>query len=934
MEFDDFKGRFPDALPSGNGYRAKCPAHDDRNPSLSFWLDEKGKIAYKCHAGCSHDAVLSALGLQERDLYTAAARAASGAAKSAHVAATRPGRSIVAEYDYFTKDGKPLVQVVRYDPKGFGRKSPDGKGGWKWGGTSKAVALYRWPQLAEAVAKGGRTVFLVEGEKDADNMIKAGAVATTCLGGASKWQPVLAKEFQGAGVVLVIADRDGERNHYEGQKFALAERRSIVAHGVKARAVCLPATINGKPVKDASDALTAGWTLADIERHCETADEVETEFPQIAEAAPAEAATATTATGTDAAQADTLKVAIETAVFDAGGNAAIGKSSLSREDVRKITAEAVVGWMRRHGHFYADEEAPDAGGPMWFEKSRKELFSLNSEHFSQWLSFHGGLERITPTFKTALDACRQEANFGEDSAKIRPSLFWDFKDGVCYISCGNGEMARIKADGAEIVDNGTDGVLFLKDATLPAWRLVPESEAVPLWRMRVIGDIHTPDNPLAPLRLLLWLLALPRNFKKKPILSLIGPQGSGKSRTAEGIHEILFGEVTMTALKKSDKGAEEFWVIVSQGGVSVFDNIDSKIEWLPDAASGASTGAINSTRALFTNNDVFKRKPNAAIILTSRNAVYAKDPGLADRLINISFTRRGKKGAETADGALTREIEANRDGCISWIAHTIAAALRVKESPPAGLNKRHPDWAAWAWRCGVALGWRHEAERALREAEADKSLNAVLSDQLRGAVWMRLFGELGYSWEGTTKELLEFMVKGGGEGCGHQYGSIVSIPIPQGAVSISEENEGLKDKLTPHSLGLFIRDNKPQLQEVFNLGERTLHGKPLYRFDPPPKPGEIDESGPFVKMLKNCFGGGTEKATETPAEIAETPQNRTGAGEAADTPATATDAPRTGRDRYGYGAPPSPEEIEIWRESHGYTGNWEPENDRPFVPPC
>lgn len=44
----------------GRGWLARCPAHDDRNPSLSI-AEASGKLLVRCHAGCSQGDVLEAL---------------------------------------------------------------------------------------------------------------------------------------------------------------------------------------------------------------------------------------------------------------------------------------------------------------------------------------------------------------------------------------------------------------------------------------------------------------------------------------------------------------------------------------------------------------------------------------------------------------------------------------------------------------------------------------------------------------------------------------------------------------------------------------------------------------------------------------------------------------------------------------------------------
>ena len=60
--------RLSKARRSGSGWVACCPAHDDGSPSLSINDGEKGPV-FKCHAGCSQDAVVAAieaLGVQIR----------------------------------------------------------------------------------------------------------------------------------------------------------------------------------------------------------------------------------------------------------------------------------------------------------------------------------------------------------------------------------------------------------------------------------------------------------------------------------------------------------------------------------------------------------------------------------------------------------------------------------------------------------------------------------------------------------------------------------------------------------------------------------------------------------------------------------------------------------------------------------------------------
>ena len=54
---------------SGNGSTARCPAHDDRENSLSVNIGDDGRVLLKCFAGCTVEAVVDALGLELRDLF-------------------------------------------------------------------------------------------------------------------------------------------------------------------------------------------------------------------------------------------------------------------------------------------------------------------------------------------------------------------------------------------------------------------------------------------------------------------------------------------------------------------------------------------------------------------------------------------------------------------------------------------------------------------------------------------------------------------------------------------------------------------------------------------------------------------------------------------------------------------------------------------------
>ncbi len=170
---------------SGAGWVAKCPAHEDSNPSLSIKLVD-GKILAHCYAGCDQRAVLEALKAQ--GLWPKPA--------------PRNIDRIVATYDYTDESGELLYQVVRLEPKDFCQRRPDGSGGWIWRKSPQQV-LYHIREVLEAPI-----VICGEGERDVETLRAHGFVATTNAGGANTpWFDQYTETLRGREVIL-IPDND------------------------------------------------------------------------------------------------------------------------------------------------------------------------------------------------------------------------------------------------------------------------------------------------------------------------------------------------------------------------------------------------------------------------------------------------------------------------------------------------------------------------------------------------------------------------------------------------------------------------------------------------------------------------------------------------------------------------------------------------------
>lgn len=66
---DEFVSRLDKARFTGHGHGiARCPAHDDRMPSLTFREGDDGRVLVHCFGGCSVEQVVAAVGLTLSDI--------------------------------------------------------------------------------------------------------------------------------------------------------------------------------------------------------------------------------------------------------------------------------------------------------------------------------------------------------------------------------------------------------------------------------------------------------------------------------------------------------------------------------------------------------------------------------------------------------------------------------------------------------------------------------------------------------------------------------------------------------------------------------------------------------------------------------------------------------------------------------------------------
>lgn len=196
---------------SGGRIMAQCPAHPDRTPSLAITRGTNQPVILKCHAGCHTTDILNALNLTWADISTD----------------NTPVTTEPVHYTYTDLDGNILYRVVRTPDKKFWQQHPDpNTGEWTNGRGPAQPTLYRLPQTRAAIERGD-TIYIVEGEKDADTLHREGHTATCNLGGAGKFTDHMADQLTGATRIHVIADNDTPGHNHAHHIATLLAARGI-----------------------------------------------------------------------------------------------------------------------------------------------------------------------------------------------------------------------------------------------------------------------------------------------------------------------------------------------------------------------------------------------------------------------------------------------------------------------------------------------------------------------------------------------------------------------------------------------------------------------------------------------------------------------------------------------------------------------------------
>lgn len=219
---------------AGSGWKCKCPAHEDAEPSLLIYPNDSAKGFFAvCKAGCSWAELSKAF-------------KAVGFTQPVEKPRKIENGVLTDIYPYDMVDGSLAFEKLRYqispERKTFRMRRPGDKGFH----TQQVIEnlakdgfeppLFLAPNLARGLV-ADYTVLLCEGEKDVLNVERAaleGYVATTNFEGGTGWRECYSRTLEGADVVIF------EDNDAKGKERTTMLRAALARSVKRLRVVAFP----------------------------------------------------------------------------------------------------------------------------------------------------------------------------------------------------------------------------------------------------------------------------------------------------------------------------------------------------------------------------------------------------------------------------------------------------------------------------------------------------------------------------------------------------------------------------------------------------------------------------------------------------------------------------------------------------------------------
>ena len=298
-----------------------------------------------------------------------------------------------------------------------------------------------------------------------------------------------------------------------------------------------------------------------------------------------------------------------------------------------------------------------------------------------------------------------------------------------------------------------------------SWQVVgPETVPVRFVRNRSMTPLPLPDpaGTIADLYPLLnvdceadaqlivgWLLGglFPRG--SRPVLQLLGEQGSAKSTQARLLRSLI--DPNQVPLRSKPRREDELLIAAMHGALLVLDNLSELPVWLSDALCRVATGGGLSKRELYTDAGEVVLDARRPVILTAISDVVTTSD-LLDRTITVTLPPIPPDQRRT-EAEIERIAEAARPAILGALLTAAADALaRLPETTLSHLP-RMADFATWVEAAAPSLGWQPGSFLAALETTRRAADEVAIEAEPVGPALLEFMAGQD-RWDGTATALL------------------------------------------------------------------------------------------------------------------------------------------------------------------------------------
>lgn len=404
------------------------------------------------------------------------------------------------------------------------------------------------------------------------------------------------------------------------------------------------------------------------------------------------------------ADVDSSGTDIKTKVLDARRLPGLGSEK------RAYIAALVRDHMQQRGSFVAT-----TGGQEWYVREdlgRPIILSRANDYLNALLETRYGLNSSEVEHRYAVGYLMSTTRERGRPGVVAALTHYDAEQKTLLLHTGRKDVMVLDATSTSMVSNGNLGVVF-------PWRLneepfTPKLDTKLSFRVLFEDCFNNliemkPEHAEALLHAWMIFLLLRDAATARPLLTLLGQPGSGKSTLFRRIYAFLYGG---SKGLNSVTTADDFDYAVSGDPFVAFDNVDSFAGWLPDklALSAAASDVIK--RKLYTDSDLVVLKRQALVGLTAHNPKFRRED-IVDRMLMFNF-RRIEKWEFKSETDIINKILRERDDLWGALIQDTQKVLASPEPMPDEVPSfRISDFAKIGLWAAKALGFEADFRAAV-----------------------------------------------------------------------------------------------------------------------------------------------------------------------------------------------------------------------------